>query len=109
MGQGTGLAGRAPSFSVVVPTRNGPGQLAECLASLAAQDYPADRFEVVVVDDGSDPPIRSVARSFEHGRSTSAANGAVRQPGWMRRRAARWRRLNGNGRRRMFRDDARSA
>jgi cellulose synthase/poly-beta-1,6-N-acetylglucosamine synthase-like glycosyltransferase len=48
MGQGTGLAGRAPSFSVVVPTRNGPGQLAECLASLAAQDYPADRFEVVV-------------------------------------------------------------
>lgn len=66
MSQGNGLAGRPLSFSVVVPTRNRHHQLAECLASLAEQDYPADRFEVVVVDDGSDPPISSVACSFEH-------------------------------------------
>lgn len=42
-----------PFFSVVVPTRDRPAQLAECLRALARQDYPPDRFEVIVVDDGS--------------------------------------------------------
>lgn len=54
-----------PRFTVVVPTRNRPGQLAACLASLEAQDYPADRFEVVVVDDGSDPPVSDLVTSFD--------------------------------------------
>lgn len=40
-------------FTVIVPTYGRPGRLAECLGALAAQDYPAGRFEVVVVDDGS--------------------------------------------------------
>jgi GT2 family glycosyltransferase len=49
----------APSydFSIVVPTRNRPLHLARCLGSLAVLDYPADRFEVIVVDDGGDVPI----------------------------------------------------
>jgi GT2 family glycosyltransferase len=44
--------------SVIVPTHNRPAELAECVVALAALDYPEDRFEVIVVDDGSDPPIR---------------------------------------------------
>jgi GT2 family glycosyltransferase len=41
-------------LSVVIPTCDRPGQLANCLARLApgAQTFPADRYEVVVSDDG---------------------------------------------------------
>lgn len=42
-----------PFASVVVPTRDRPSLLRDTLASLAVQDYPQDRFEIVVVDDGS--------------------------------------------------------
>jgi glycosyltransferase involved in cell wall biosynthesis len=41
-----------PSFSVIVPTYNRPRALKNCLAALARLEYPADRFEVIVVDDG---------------------------------------------------------
>jgi len=40
-------------YSVVVPTRNRPHQLDQCLAALAGVDYPPNSFEVLVVDDGS--------------------------------------------------------
>ena len=51
-----------PSFSVVVPTYNRPERLAVCLAALDHLDYPRDRFEVIVVDDGSArPPDATVA------------------------------------------------
>jgi glycosyltransferase involved in cell wall biosynthesis len=39
-------------FSIIVPTYNRPGELACCLESLAAIDFPKDRFEVIVIDDG---------------------------------------------------------
>jgi GT2 family glycosyltransferase len=45
--------GERPFFSIIVPTYNRPEQLAVCLRSLAKLDYPRDRFEVIVVDDGS--------------------------------------------------------
>jgi GT2 family glycosyltransferase len=50
----------APLFSIVVPSRDRPRQLASCLKALAALDYPADGFEVIVVDDGSSPPVSDV-------------------------------------------------
>ena len=43
-----------PSVSVVVSTFNRSALLRACLAGLARQDHPAERYEVVVVDDGSD-------------------------------------------------------
>jgi GT2 family glycosyltransferase len=46
----------APRVSVIVPTFNRPQQLRACLAALAALDYPRDRFEVIVVNDGGEPP-----------------------------------------------------
>jgi GT2 family glycosyltransferase len=55
----------ALDFSIVVPTRNRPVQLAACLSALAKQDYPRDRYEVVIVDDGSSPPAAAVASSFQ--------------------------------------------
>lgn len=39
--------------SVVVPVRNGTRTLPLCLPALLAQDYPADRFEILCVDNGS--------------------------------------------------------
>lgn len=45
----------APLVSVVIPTHNRPGLLREALASVAAQT--CTDWEVVVVDDGSTPPI----------------------------------------------------
>ncbi len=42
-----------PFISVIIPTYERVGQLSVCLGALAAQGYPRDRFEVLVVDDGS--------------------------------------------------------
>jgi len=42
-----------PFISIIIPTYSRPTQLATCLQSLANLRYPRDRFEVIVVDDGS--------------------------------------------------------
>ena len=54
-----------PTFSVVVPTYNRPRQLKRCLAALAAQEYPRDRFEVIVVDDASPTPLNSLVDAVQ--------------------------------------------
>jgi glycosyltransferase involved in cell wall biosynthesis len=53
---------RLPSFSVVVPVRNGEATIGTCVESLLAQRYPADRYEIIVVDNAStDDTARGVA------------------------------------------------
>ena len=49
-----------PFFSVVIPTYKRPGPLQDCLAALSRLDYPRDRFEVIVVNDG-DPTLSESA------------------------------------------------
>ncbi|GAA4206919.1 glycosyltransferase family 2 protein [Microbispora amethystogenes] len=44
--------------SVVIPAYGAQEKLDLTLAGLAAQTYPADLLEVIVVDNGSDPPLR---------------------------------------------------
>ncbi len=78
------------TVSVIVPTYRKRGMLEPTLRSLAAQTYPAELFEVVVVDDcsadgtreylaGLDPPHRLVALSHEENRGRAAArNTAIR-------------------------------
>ncbi len=39
------------TFSVVIPTQNRPTLLRACLDALSQQEYPQERFEVVVVND----------------------------------------------------------
>jgi GT2 family glycosyltransferase len=48
----------ALSVSIVIPAYGQQDKLDATLASLAAQTYPAGLMEVVVVDDGSEPPLR---------------------------------------------------
>jgi len=55
-----------PFFSIIVPTFNRPLPLAHCLQSLARLDYPRHRFEVIVVDDGSESPTEAVVSSFSN-------------------------------------------
>lgn len=47
----------SPTVSVVIPTRNRPQAIERCLDALAEQTLPPGSFEVVVVDDGSEPAL----------------------------------------------------
>ena len=101
-----------PSVSVLTPTLNSARTLAECLASVRAQDYPADRLQIVVADAGSSDDTPAIARSFgaevvpnplrtgEAGKSAALAratgdlillldsDNVLPDPGWLRRMVA---------------------
>src|SRR5208282_5422614 len=47
-------ATNSPYVSVVVPTRARPAFLLNCLESLLKLDYPSDRYEIIVVEDGTE-------------------------------------------------------
>ncbi len=53
-----------PFVSVVVPVLNGADTLADCLHSILASDYPQDRREIVVVDNGSIDGTADVAKRY---------------------------------------------
>ncbi|MER7165440.1 glycosyltransferase [Micromonospora sp. NPDC000207] len=55
---------RRPTCSVVVPTYQRSGLLRRTLDSLIRQDLGLDRFEVLVVDDGSTDDTAAVAREY---------------------------------------------
>jgi GT2 family glycosyltransferase len=58
------MDGDAPFFSIVIPTYRRPERLADCLEALVGLDYPRDRFEVIVVDDGSEAVPEDVVSRF---------------------------------------------
>ncbi|MGB7156880.1 MAG: glycosyltransferase family 2 protein [Tepidisphaeraceae bacterium] len=100
-----------PLVSVIIPVFNDPQRLRACLERLEAQTYPRWRYEVIVVDNGSTPPIhlngmRQVRVLYEprpgsyHARNTgiAAATGevlaftdsdCVPAPDWIERGVAR--------------------
>ncbi len=51
-----------PEVSVIVPTYRDGDALAACLAALARQTYPSERFEVLVVDNAATPGPARAAR-----------------------------------------------
>ncbi len=53
-----------PFVSVIVPMRDERRYIDRCLASLAAQDYPHDRFEVIVIDGASTDGSRELVESM---------------------------------------------
>jgi hypothetical protein len=53
-----------PFVSVIVPVRNAPGHIRRCLDALMQQTYPHDRFEVLVVDNGSTDETVAVIQSY---------------------------------------------
>ena len=79
------------SVSVVIPAHDAARTLPYTLASLALQTYPDDLLEVVVVDDGSEPPLelperrptntRVVRTTESWGRAHACHTGAVASTG----------------------------
>lgn len=53
-----------PLFSIIIPTYNRPERIAACLQALADLDYPRDRFEVILVDDGGSVPLEEHVSPF---------------------------------------------
>jgi len=86
------MAHRQPFFSIIVPTYNRPQQLAACLQSLYRMDYPRDRYEVIVVDDGGPASTGNESALFRDGfdltlvTQSHAGPGAARNTGAARAR-----------------------
>jgi GT2 family glycosyltransferase len=57
-----------PFVSIVVPTFRNPGPLSETLASLRALEYPPARYEIVVVDDGSNDGTAGAVEALKGGK-----------------------------------------
>ena len=53
-----------PTVTVVVPVYNGAVTIANCLESLLAQTYPADRYEIIVVENGSTDETTEVVQRY---------------------------------------------
>jgi len=48
-------------FSLIVPARNEAAVIGECINSLLSLDYPAEQYEVLVVDDNSEDCTAAIA------------------------------------------------
>lgn len=57
-----------PFVSVIIPVFNDGERLQLCLAALAQQTYARSHFEVIVVDNGSDPidPIKAAVEPYDN-------------------------------------------
>lgn len=92
---------KLPFFSIIVPTYNRPGPLAECLAGMARLDYPKELFEVIVVDDGSKVSPQDVVDSFKGSIDIRLIRQSNNGPASARNRGAR----NAQGTHLVFTDD----
>lgn len=55
--------GELPAVSVVIPAYNSGKTIGACLEAVKTQDYPAGRFTVIVVDDGSKDDTAAVIKT----------------------------------------------
>ncbi len=53
MNQSAPCSGNDRRVSIIIPGHNCAGTIAECISSLRTQDWPADRMEIIYVDDAS--------------------------------------------------------
>jgi len=58
------MTGTWPLVSVVIPMRNESNHIRPCLDSVVAQDYPANRLEILVVDGDSDDDSLAVLATY---------------------------------------------
>ena len=97
-----------PRVSIIVPAHGRAEATRRCVQSLLALDYPADRREIIVVDDASEPPLapmlrdlpvevlrqdRNIGQSAARNLAAALASGAVlafidndcvAEPDWLR-------------------------
>ena len=53
-----------PSMSIIVPTYNRKAQLEKCISSILAQNFGKNKFEIIVVDDGSRESAESAIKKL---------------------------------------------
>ena len=71
-------AATLPTISIVIPVLDRAQELVRCLDSIALVDYPSDRIQVIVVDDGSRDDSARVAR--DRGALVVSSGGTRRGP-----------------------------
>ena len=54
-----------PTISVLIPTLNAASVLEGCLKSIANQDYPQERIEIVIADGGSTDKTLVIAKKYK--------------------------------------------
>jgi mycofactocin glycosyltransferase len=52
-----------PSVSIIVPVRDDPENLRDCIKSLENLNYPKDKLEIIIVDDGSKQEVSQIISS----------------------------------------------
>jgi glycosyltransferase involved in cell wall biosynthesis len=53
-----------PIVSFIIPTYHAEKTLKRCLENIFAQDYPKDRFEVIIIDGGSSDKTVNIAKKY---------------------------------------------
>lgn len=73
-----------PFVSIVVPVRNGASSIGRCLESLQALDWPADRREILVIDNGSTDGTVAIIKQHGFSPLIEPRRGAAlaRNRGW---------------------------
>jgi chlorobactene glucosyltransferase len=71
-----------PFVSIIVPCRNEERNLPNLLPSLLGQSYPADRYEVIVVDDQSTDSTPSILDEFAADPRLRVISGQPLPEGW---------------------------
>jgi len=58
------MTSQEPRVSVVIPVFQGERQIADCLASVLDQTFPRDRYEIIVVNNGSTDRTAAIVAGF---------------------------------------------
>jgi chlorobactene glucosyltransferase len=80
-----------PKLAAIVPTRDEESNIGPCLRALVAQDYPAARLNIIVVDDHSTDATVSVAESISlRHRQVAVIRSPPLPPHWIGKSHACW-------------------
>lgn len=56
---------KIPNISIVIPTFNEERIIKKCLESLYSMNYPRDKFEIIIVDDGSNDKTKDIIKQYD--------------------------------------------
>jgi chlorobactene glucosyltransferase len=80
-----------PSLAIVVPVRNEERTIEPCLTGLIRQHYPADRLQLIVVDDSSSDRTAQIVRAIAEKSGLQFLHAVALPPGWAGKPYACWR------------------
>jgi chlorobactene glucosyltransferase len=81
----------APHVAFIIPARDEEHNIASCLGSVLVQNYPPDRFNVLVVDDHSCDRTLSIANALaEHNPQLRVLESPPLPPNWIGKSHACW-------------------